>query len=88
MEQALEMIAQAKDRLALRRRVAADAFEDRRAVMHGVRHHVRGGLGPGLDLAVVPDERRVFSGHGDSPCGEKVANYGMLAFRMIRDDCA
>ncbi len=35
--------------------VAADALEHRGAVMQYMRHHMRGGLGPGLDRAVVPD---------------------------------
>ena len=44
-----------EDRRALRGVVCADALEHRGAVVDRVRHHVGGGLGPGLDRAVVPD---------------------------------
>src|SRR6185437_7950919 len=69
VEQAVEVVGEAKDRCTVRRGVAADAFEYRGAVVQRMRHHVGGGLGPRLDLAVLPDPFGVLLRHGESPLG-------------------
>jgi len=67
--QTLEMILQAKNHRPTLRLVAADALEYRRAIVQRVRHHVRGGLGPRLDRAVVPDELGIGLRHDELRLG-------------------
>src|SRR5208282_1315493 len=56
-------------------RVAANAFKNRRAVMHDVRHHVERGVVPGDELAVVPDFVGLLNRHADS-FGAKIRGSG------------
>jgi hypothetical protein len=71
--QTLVVVGEAEDHRAVRGLVAADALEHGRAVMHDVRHDVRGGLGPALDRAVVPDPFGVVHGHSGSRWRTKTA---------------
>src|SRR5579871_3587811 len=48
------------------KRIAADAFENRRAVIHNVRHHMQLGVIPGDEFPVMPDLRGLLDGHGRS----------------------
>jgi hypothetical protein len=54
-EQAVGVVAQAEDRGAVRRLVAADAFEHTHAVMQRMRQDVRRRIAPRHHLAVEPD---------------------------------
>src|ERR1700731_1775431 len=53
--QPLNVFLGAENRRAAGQRVTANAFEDRRAIVNHVRHHMNCGLVPGDELAVVPD---------------------------------
>ena len=55
VDQPLHVFVGAENRRAAGQFVAADAFKDRRAVVHDVRHHVDGRVVPIDELAVVPD---------------------------------
>jgi hypothetical protein len=69
-EQPVGVLLQAENRRALFGLVGAHALEDAHAVVQGVGEDVGGGVAPGNDLAVVPDDA-VAVGHGH---GEKSLN--------------
>ncbi|CFP58098.1 Uncharacterised protein [Bordetella pertussis] len=56
IEQAVGVVLQPEDGGAGRGFVGAHAFEDGQSVVEGVGQHVRGGLAPRHQLAVIPDE--------------------------------
>src|SRR6266702_3491609 len=60
------MFLGAENRRSARQRVAAHAFEHRRAIMDDVRHHVNAGVVPGYELAVMPDLLGFLNRHEDS----------------------
>jgi hypothetical protein len=60
----LDVFAQSEDGRALRRRVTANAFEQRRAVMDSVRHDVDLRVVPIDHSSVMPDFLRGFRGRG------------------------
>src|ERR1700722_8781557 len=66
VEQPLHVLVGAENRRPGRQFVTADAFEDRRAVMHDMRHHVDGCVVPVNQLAIVPDLFGLLNRHANS----------------------
>jgi len=62
-EQSLHMLLQAEDASAIRLRITADAFKDRRPVVDDVGHDVDLGFVPGNEISVVPDVVGGLKGH-------------------------
>ena len=56
IEETVGVVFEAEDRRADLGMVGAHAFEDRQAVVQGVRQDVRGRVAPGHEFAVIPDE--------------------------------
>ena len=72
IEQAFGMLAQAEDRRAFGRLVSSHALEHAHAVMKCMCQDVGGGIAPGYQLAIVPDEA-VAVGHGHESISSKYA---------------
>ncbi len=68
VDEALHVLWEAEDAGAVGLGVAADAFEDGRAVVDDVAHDVDVGFFPGDELAVVPDIFCAFDGHASLLC--------------------
>src|SRR5208283_3346171 len=66
IDEALNVLDGTENGRSAGRGVAANAFEDRRAIVHNVRHYVDGRIIPVNELAVVPDFVRLLNGHKDS----------------------
>src|SRR5579864_406374 len=66
VEQPLHVFVGSENGWAAGQFVAANAFEDRRAVMDDVRHHMNGGVVPVDELAIVPDLLGLLNRHAHS----------------------